>query len=375
MRRLIAILIASLLASGCATSTNPGAVGVTRSQLLMVPSAAINERSATAYTQLSREMSTAGRLNSDPVLAARVKGISERLIQQVGAFRPDARSWAWEVNVIQSDKLNATCMPGGKIVVYSGLVTRLDLTDPEIAAVVGHEIAHALREHSREKVSQDVLAASIVQGIANSGSRYAGSTALLTGLGAQLFVQLPYSREMESESDSIGLELMARAGYDPSLAAGFWVKMNAQSQGGGSTDFFSTHPGNDKRVANLQALAPRVLPLYQSAGLKTQQPSGALAAAAVAPAKSLGLAQQPAPSATETAALVASSPSGPRTASKTLGKDSYQIERSLAGHSCNDAPVAYFVEKGPGYESYEVACKAGPPLRFRCEYGNCVAVN
>jgi len=343
----------------------------------MVPSGGINAQAATAYTKLSSEMSAAGKLNSDPAQAARVKEIARKLIQQAAAFRPDALSWSWEVNVIQSEKINAFCMPGGKIGVTSAMLSKLDLTDSEVATVIGHEIAHALREHSREKRSQDVLAAAIVEGVARSGGRYAGTAAVLTQVGSQLFVQLPYSREMESESDSIGLELMARAGYDPSLAAGLWIKMAAHNGGGGATDFFSTHPSDDKRTAEIQALAPRVMPLYRSAVLKTPQPARAPASNVFVAQMTPVAAQQSAPTAVETASSLVSSSSGgrPASTSRTLGKDSFQIERSLAGHVCTDAPLALLIDKGPGFESYEVVCKAGPPLRFRCEYGNCVAVN
>jgi len=373
MCRLLAVLFASQLFLGCATSTSPGTVGVTRPQLMMVPSGGINAQAATAYTKLSSEMSAAGKLNSDPAQAARVKEIARKLIQQTAAFRPDALSWSWEVNVIQSEKINAFCMPGGKIGVTSAMLSKLDLTDPEVATVIGHEIAHALREHSREKRSQDVLAAAIVEGVARSGGRYAGTAAVLTQVGSQLFVQLPYSREMESESDSIGLELMARAGYDPTLAAGLWIKMAAHSGGGGATDFFSTHPSDDKRTADIQALATRVLALYTAAVLK-QQPPPSTAASPPTPIN-LATIAQPEVGTAAVPPAVADSAQGSRPKKPTLGPDSYQIERMLRGSSCSDAPIAVLVEKGAGYENYVVACSAGPSLRFRCEYGNCIAVN
>jgi Zn-dependent protease with chaperone function len=152
-------LAAALVLSGCATSTAPGAVGVTRSQLMIVPSAAVAARAAEGYARISSDASQAGRLNTDAALTARVRGVGRQLIAVAGSFRPDAAGWPWEINVIQSAELNAFCMPGGKIAVYSGLVERLQLTDAEIAAVMGHEISHALREHSREKISQQTLRA------------------------------------------------------------------------------------------------------------------------------------------------------------------------------------------------------------------------
>jgi Zn-dependent protease with chaperone function len=227
LRRLAPWLAAALVLGGCATSTAPGAVGVTRPQLMIVPSAAVAARAAEGYARMSVEASQAGRLNTDVALTARVRGVAQQLIAVAGSFRPDAAGWPWEINVIQSTELNAFCMPGGKIAVYSGLVERLQLTDAEIAAVMGHEISHALREHSREKISQQTLSQAVVTAIANTGKRNAGAHGALAALGSKLFLQLPFSREMELEADVMGLELMARAGFDPAEAKNVWVKIAA----------------------------------------------------------------------------------------------------------------------------------------------------
>lgn len=161
-------------------------------------------------------------------MAARVKSVAKRIIEEVGAFRTDAASWGWEVNVIQDPNISqATCAPGGKIIVYSGIVTQLNLSDGELAAVLGHEVGHALREHTREQVSQAHLSAAIVQGIASSNSRYASSNAQLAKLASEFLVARPFSRHMETEADLIGLELMARAGYDPKEASNVWRKGQA----------------------------------------------------------------------------------------------------------------------------------------------------
>ena len=173
--RFMPWLLAALALSGCATSTAPGAVGVTRSQLMIVPSAAVAARAAEGYARIPGEASQAGRLNTDAALTARVRGVGRQLIAVASSFRPDAAGWPWETNVIQSAELNAFCMPGGKIAVYSGLVERLQLTDAEIAAVMGHEISHALREHSREKISQQTLSQAVVTAIANTGNRNASA--------------------------------------------------------------------------------------------------------------------------------------------------------------------------------------------------------
>jgi predicted Zn-dependent protease len=192
-----------------------------------------------------------------------VKTVSERLIQQTITFREDARGWPWEVNVLSSPERNAYAMPGGKIMVYSGLVSDLDLNDAEIAAVVGHEISHTLREHARERVSdaygQELL---LTLGAAALGAEDA-ALELANAIG-QVTFQLPHSREQESEADQIGLELMARAGYDPQAAISVWQKMTAAGSSGQPPEFLSTHPSNESRIADLQAQLPRVAPLYQA---------------------------------------------------------------------------------------------------------------
>jgi predicted Zn-dependent protease len=186
---------------------------------------------------------------------------AQRLIPGTGVFRSDAPNWKWEVNTLTTKELNAYCMPGGKIMVYSGLVEQLNLSDAEMAAVIGHEMAHALREHSRERISREYA-----QQIALSG------VAILTGAGeglqklagsvASVTFQLPHSREQESEADTIGLELMARAGYDPNAAVSVWKKMIEANQGG-TPQFLSTHPSPQTRIQDLEKLVPKVMPLYQ----------------------------------------------------------------------------------------------------------------
>ena len=154
--RSISVLFAALVAAGCQTvqTTQGGAVGVDRPQSMMVSSEAVNQSAAKAYVQTTGEASRKGQLNRDPAQVARVRAIASRLIQQTRVFRADAPGWAWEVNVISSPDVNAWCMPGGKIGVYAGLIEKLTATDDELAAVMGHEIAHALREHGRERASQ-----------------------------------------------------------------------------------------------------------------------------------------------------------------------------------------------------------------------------
>jgi predicted Zn-dependent protease len=258
-----ALATAALLAA-CATSTAPGAVGIQRQQLLMVPAATVNAEAAKGFSQLSAAASSKGKLNTDPLMTRRVRDVGYRLIKEVPVFRPDAAQWDWQINLFDSDEVNAFCAPGGKIGVYTGIIRKLNLTDDELAAVMGHEIAHGLREHSREHVSQQTLTGAVVQGIASSNSSNAGAASALAAVGAQFFLHLPFSRDMELEADVMGLELMARAGYDPRRAPEVWRKMQRLSGGQEPVQFFSTHPNSAHRIAALEANVPKVLPLYQA---------------------------------------------------------------------------------------------------------------
>jgi Zn-dependent protease with chaperone function len=147
----VGILCSTLLIAGCQTvqTTAPGAVGVERKQQMLVSEQDIEKGADQAYDQELQKARKDGKLNEDPALTARVRAIAQRLIPATRAFRPDAPGWQWEINTLNTKEMNAYAMPGGKIMVYSGLVDRLKLTDAELAAVIGHEISHALREHTR----------------------------------------------------------------------------------------------------------------------------------------------------------------------------------------------------------------------------------
>jgi len=260
-----AVLVGSGWLSGCQTvqTTAPGAIGIERKQEMLVSSEQVDAAAAQAYTEEVQKARANGKLNSNAQEVERVRRVAERLIPQTAVFRPDAPGWKWEVNLLQTKELNAYCMPGGKIMVYSGLIEKLDLSDAELSAVVGHEIGHALREHSRERLSR-----AYAQQIALSG------VAIATGIGANtidlaneiatITFQLPHSREQEAEADRIGLELMARAGYDPHAAVNVWKKMGQQNSGA-PPEFLSTHPSGPSRIEDLEATLPLVMPLYEAA--------------------------------------------------------------------------------------------------------------
>ena len=269
MKRLltfIAALVAALVFTGCANTTNSGTIGVTRSQFLLVSSESINAQAAKGYASTVSQAKSSKKLNTDVKQTARVKTIANRLIAHVGHFREDARDWEWEVNVFKDDTINAWCMPGGKIGVYTGIIEKLKLTDGELAAVMGHEIAHALREHSREQASTNVIQQIGVKLAAKAAKVDEGTVATVAKYG----FDLPFSRKHESEADAIGLELMARAGYNPNDAVSVWRKMSAREGVqadvvGKIKEFMSTHPSNETRITDLSAQVATVMPLYESA--------------------------------------------------------------------------------------------------------------
>lgn len=259
----ILLLAAGLGLSGCKSTTEAGAVGAERRQLLLISSSQLEQLAAQSYAQLQSEAARDGKLNTDPVLTQRVRAIAKRIQPHTAVFRRDAPGWKWEVNVINSDELNAFCMPGGKIAFYSGLIRQLALNDNEIAVVMGHEIAHALREHSREQVSQAIAAQTTINVGAALLGLGSGSTEL-AGTAYQALIATRFSRVDESESDRIGLELSSRAGYDPRAGITLWQKMLKANQGARAPAFLSTHPAESARIQQIEALLPTVLPLYEA---------------------------------------------------------------------------------------------------------------
>ncbi len=266
-RRMLAWigLAASLSIVGCQSvqTTRGGEVGIDRSQRMssLVPAAEVDSAAKQQYSQILQEAQKKGTLNRDAGQTERVRRIAQRLIPQTRVFRDDAPGWQWEVNVLTSTDVNAWCMPGGKIAVYTGLIEKLKITDDELAAVMGHEISHALREHARERMSRQAatgVGLAVVEVLTGVQLGDLGQS-----LAQAMFV-LPNSRESEQEADRIGVELAARAGYDPRAAVSLWNKM--QSLGGSQPpQWLSTHPSHESRVRDLQGYSQRVLPLYEKA--------------------------------------------------------------------------------------------------------------
>jgi len=252
------LIVAALLASGligCQANPVSG-----RKQLVLVSEEQAQASSAQAYTQTMSEAQKKGKLSSDAALNARVKRITDRLIAQAGNMYAPSREWKWSVAVLDEPALNAWCMPGGKMAIYTGVVHKLALTDDEIAQIMGHEIAHALLGHGRERMSR----AMAMQGGVLLGSIVAGQDLSALTPVADIALTLPNSRTGETEADRYGIELAARAGYDPRAAVRLWEKMGAAS-GNGPPQFLSTHPSPDNRIQALNELVPKMMPIYEKA--------------------------------------------------------------------------------------------------------------
>jgi predicted Zn-dependent protease len=279
MRPIKTFLLATLAASvvGCQTAPVTG-----RKQLMIVPESQAIEASKDAYTQTLAPIKSQGKLNDDPALKARVDRITARLVAQAIQYRPETAKWDWQVAVIDDpNTLNAWCMAGGKMAIYTGLIQKLNLTDDEIAQVMGHEIAHALAKHTAERMSTAMASQAALQvGAMLLGGQSATSQAALqaAAVATTVGVQLPNSRQQESEADRIGIELAAKAGYNPQAAPTLWQKMRQASGNKGGSDFLSTHPADEKRQQALAALVPQMMPYYED---KSARPEYAFKTASI----------------------------------------------------------------------------------------------
>jgi Zn-dependent protease with chaperone function len=356
------------------------------------------DAASTLYGKVRVEASRRGALVTSGEDYDRIHRITQKLIAVAPEMRPDAGSWAWEVMYLRSSKVNAACLPGGKMLVLSGLVEQLALTDDELAAVMGHEMGHALLDHGKEAYMQR-QAANVAVGILGIIAAIAGakhhtdpnlafnaSTAIGT-LGAEFLALRPYSRERELAADAYGAELAARAGFDPRGAITLQQKMAAQ---GPAIEFLSTHPASDTRLQQLAQVVPADAERFAA----RRHPNVTLAAsnspsptAQPAASSSVGVATVSQPSALDRtpadahALLPGGSDSdeadlsdpdavtGPPAASMT-SKYMFGAERYAKVHGCA-LPAATMVTRAPTYEVFDIRCSAGQHLKVRCQAGEC----
>lgn len=237
-------------------------VGASSSLRTLVPAGELEAASTQEYTKLLSDARAKGTL-APPGSAQlrRLRHIAGRLVPQAAQWNDRAKKWRWEVNLIDSKQINAFCMPGGKIAFYTGILTQLRLTDDEAAMIMGHEMAHALREHARARLAKSQitnLGANLL-GELVGGGRYAGAFQV----GGNLLT-LKFSRDDESEADVVGLDLAARAGFDPRAGISLWQKM-AAANSKAPLEFLSTHPAGDHRIKEIEKHLPEVMPLYAKA--------------------------------------------------------------------------------------------------------------
>jgi len=257
LRKPLLACALALLVAACATSPTG------RRQLMLVSEDQAISSSRQAYAQEMGKYQKEGKLVTDPQVLKRVAVITERLVAQAVKMRPDSAQWQWSVQVIDEPKtVNAWCMAGGRMAIYTGLIKQVDPTDDELAQVMGHEIAHALANHTAERMSTAMAANA---GIIAAGllSDKPGQTMALAAAAATVAIKLPNSRTSENEADQIGIELAAKAGYDPRAAVTLWQKM-AKVGGSSPPEFMSTHPSDETRQQRLGALAPKMMPYYQA---------------------------------------------------------------------------------------------------------------
>jgi predicted Zn-dependent protease len=268
-----AVLVLTGALAACATSPTG------RRQLALVSENDAISASKEAYVATMSELRKEGKLETDSRVTQRVDRITERLVAQAVKKRPATASWEWSIEVIDDpNTVNAWCMAGGRMAVYTGLLQKIDPTDDELAQVLGHEISHALANHTAERMSVALAtnAGVALAGILANNPERAMSVA---ATAATVAVQLPNSRAAESEADEIGIELAAKAGYDPNAAISLWQKMQ-KAGGQNPPEFLSTHPSPANREERLAELAPKMMPYYQQAkgGAPTHPVSNAIAA-------------------------------------------------------------------------------------------------
>jgi predicted Zn-dependent protease len=264
-RRLFTGLLAgaALVPSAFAQDGVAQDVGKTSRLAKLVPAEQVEAAAAQQYAQMMREASAKNALAPDNhPQVQRLRYIANRIVPHASPWNTRAQQWRWEVNLLGDKSLNAFCMPGGKIAFFYGILDKLQLNDDEVAAIMGHEMAHALREHARERMGKNFATRGALEiGAALFGLGDLGRMA--AGMGAQLLT-LKFGREDESEADIVGMELAARAGYDPQAGVTLWQKMMSASKGA-PPQFLSTHPAGTTRIKDIQGKLPKVQPIFQRA--------------------------------------------------------------------------------------------------------------
>jgi predicted Zn-dependent protease len=257
---LAAALVFLAALSGCTSAPVTG-----RQQFMLVSEDQAIDASTEAYQQVIQKEQ--GKVNNEPTLERRVEEITGRLVAQAVKYRPETEQWKWEVVVIdEPETLNAWAMAGGKMAIYTGIINKLRLSDDEIAQIMGHEIGHALAKHTAERMSvatAQQIGLQVAASILGTGSMTNQMALQAAAIATTVGVQLPNSRKQESEADRIGIELAAKAGYDPNAAVSLWQKMIEATGQRGKSDFLSTHPAGEKRIESLSAMVPQMMPYYQ----------------------------------------------------------------------------------------------------------------
>ena len=264
MRKLLlGVLCSATLFTGCVTTTNLNVSGVDRKQFMLYSSADYFAETHSNYRQMMESYRVKGLLNNKLQVSQRVLGIAKKLSVQVVDIKPEIKNWRWEINVINTDEPNAFCTGQGKIGVYEGVITQLNLTDDELAAIIGHEIAHALLEHGRERASRE-LVANMFLGKMNGGGQ------ALAYYATKLGLTLPFNRSQESEADLLGLQIAAKAGYNPKAAITLWQKFAKLDENSNNKimGMLSTHPLPDKRMKDLSEAIPKFMTYYLEANSK-----------------------------------------------------------------------------------------------------------
>ncbi len=262
---------ALMLCVGVAGAQQGVNVGEASSFRNMVPAEQMERESNKQYRELLQQANAKGALAPDghPQLK-RLRAIARRLLPHAERFNPQAANWNWEVNLIGSKQINAFCMPGGKIAFYTGILDTLKLNDDEVAMIMGHEMAHALREHARAQAGKNTvtgLAANVLS-MVFSGSNYSDLANIAISAGHGL-ASRAFSRSDERDADLVGLELAARGGFNPRAGITLWEKMEKASKGA-PPEFLSTHPASDTRIEEIRRHLPQVMPLYERAQANLQ---------------------------------------------------------------------------------------------------------